>query len=106
MNLNLAKLNRNLIAAARANPPSDQVPYAFEKRIIARLNAPVALDHWALWSRALWRAAAPCVAIMLLLSAWSVFSPLPRASATDLSQDFENTLLAAADWDQPADPAR
>ena len=105
MNLNLAELNRKLIAAARANPPSDQVPYAFEKRIIARLKAPVALDDWALWSRALWRAAAPCVAIMLLLSAWSVFAPTVHSPATDLSQDFENTLLAAADPDQPADSA-
>src|SRR5258706_14147885 len=96
MNLNLAKLNRNLIAAARANPPSDQEPYAFEKRIIARLKAPVALDDWALWSRALWRAAAPCVAIMLPLTAWSVFAPAGRASATDWSQDFENSLPASA----------
>jgi len=100
MNLNLAELNRKLIAAARANPPSDQVPYAFEKRIIARLKAPVAL-----WSRALWRAAAPCVAVMLLLSAWSVFAPGAHSPATDLSQDFENTLLAAADPEQPADSA-
>src|SRR6266581_9340612 len=104
--MNLDKLQQKLFAAARANPPSDRVPYAFEKRILARLQAPVAVDHWALWSRALWRAAAPCVAIMLLLSAWSVFAPVPRAApATDLSQDIENTLLAAADPDQPADSA-
>jgi hypothetical protein len=105
MNLNLAELNRKLIAAARANPPGDQVPYAFEKRIMARLKAPVALDDWTLWSRALWRAAAPCVAIMLLFSAWSVFAPPAHTPATDLSQDFENTLLAAVDSDQPADSA-
>ena len=105
MNLNLAELNRKLIAAARANPPSDQVPYAFEKRITARLKAPVTLDDWAVWSSALWRAAAPCVAITLLLSAWSVFAPAAHSPVTDLSQDFENTLLAAADPDQPADSA-
>ena len=29
--MNLAELERKLIAAARANPPSDRVPYAFEK---------------------------------------------------------------------------
>ena len=37
--MNLAELERKLIAAARANPPSDRVPYAFEKRIMARLAA-------------------------------------------------------------------
>jgi hypothetical protein len=100
--MNLPELNKKLIAAARNNPPSDRVPYAFEKRIMARLNEPVALDHWAFWSRALWRGAAPCVAIMLLLSAWSVFAPTTRAPATDLSQDIENTLLAAVDADQPS----
>ena len=98
--MNAEDLKNKLIAVARANPPSELVPYGFEKRIMARLKEPATLDHWAFWSRALWRAAAPCVAIMLLLSAWSVFAP-NRAPATDLSQDIENTLLAAVDSDQP-----
>ena len=54
-------------------------------------------DDWALWGRALWRAAAPCVAITLLLGAWIV---LPRGATMlpcDLSQDFDNTLLVAVD---------
>ena len=53
--MNLAELERKLIAAARANPPSDRVPYAFEKRIMARLAAWPVADSWALWARALWR---------------------------------------------------
>ena len=73
--MNLAELERKLIAAARANPPSDRVPYAFEKRIMARLAARPMADDWELWARALWRAAAPCVAIMVLLGAWSFFAP-------------------------------
>ena len=101
--MNLAELERKLIAAARANPPGDRVPYAFEKRIMARLAARPAVDHWALWGRALWRAAAPCVAVMLLLGAWSFFAPQTSTSATDLSQQLEQTLLAAVDQDQPAD---
>jgi hypothetical protein len=101
--MNLAQLERKLIAAARTHPPSDQVPYAFEKRILARLAARPVLDGWELWARALWRAAAPCVAIMLLLSAWSLFGPQSSAPANDLSQDLEQTLLAAVDQDQPAD---
>ena len=104
--MNLEDLQRKLLAAARANPPSNRVPLAFEKRIMARLPARPGLDEWALWARALWRAAAPCVAIMLLLSAWSFFTPKATAPANDLSQEFENTLLAAVDQDQPADPVR
>ena len=101
--MNLAELERKLIAAARANKPSDRVPYAFEKRIMAHLAARPVVDDWALWARALWRAAAPCVAIMLLLGAWSFFAPQTSTSANDLSQQLEQTLLAAVDQDQPAD---
>jgi len=103
--MNLAELERKLMAAARANPPSDRVPYAFEKRIMARLAARPLADGWELWGRALWRAAAPCVAIMLLLGVWSYFMPQASAPATDFSQDLEQTLLAAVDQDQPADSA-
>lgn len=101
--MNLAELERKLIAAARANPPGDRVPYAFERRIMARLAAQPAVDHCTLWARALWRAAAPCVVVMLLLGAWSFFTPPASSSATDLSQQLEQTLLAAVDQDQPAD---
>ena len=101
--MNLAKLEQKLVAAARANPPSERVPYAFEKRIMARLAAQSVPDDWALWARALWRAAAPCVAIMLLLGAWSLFVPHSGTSANDVSQELEKTLLAAVDQDQPTD---
>jgi hypothetical protein len=101
--MNLAQLERKLIAAARANPPSDRVPYAFEKRIMARLAARPVVDDWALWAHALWRAAAPCVAIMLLLAAWSFYASRSSAPATDVSQELEQTLLAAVDQDQATD---
>ena len=101
--MNLAELERKLIAAARANPQSERVPYAFEKRIMASLAARPIADDWALWARALWRAAAPCVAIMLLLGAWSFFDPQGSTPASDLSQELENTLLAAVDQDQTTD---
>jgi hypothetical protein len=103
--MNLDELQRKLIAAARSKPADDRVPLAFAKRIMARLSARPVPDEWALWARALWRAAAPCVAIMLLLSAWSFFAPTGAASGNDLAQDFENTLLAAVNQEQPADSA-
>ena len=94
--MELDKLHRKLIAAARANPPDDRVPYAFEKRIMARLNARPAADALTLWGQALWRAAAPCVAVVVLMGAWAFFAPGGSAS-TDLAQDLENTMLAAVD---------
>ena len=95
--MNLAELERKLIAAARANPPGDSVPYAFEKRIMARLAERPAVDIAALWARALWRAAASCVALAVLVSAWFFLSPPGASQSTSLTQQFENTMLAAVD---------
>lgn len=101
-------LQQKLIAAARADAPGDHVPYAFEKRIMARLAALPAPDALALWAQALWRAAVPCLAVVTLVGACAFFiqrhnnaNETSVASAnTELSQDFENTLLASVD--QPA----
>jgi len=96
--MNIAELQRKLLAAARANVPGEHVPYAFEKRVMALLAARTPSDHLALWVRGLWQAAASCVAITLLLGAWAFFSPTANSSKPDdLSQNFENTLLASVD---------
>jgi len=97
--MNTDKLERKLLAAARANAPSDTVPYAFEKRITARLGPVPAFDAWADWSRALWKAAAPCVAVAIVLGVWASFRPEASAGVTDLSQELENTLLVAVTQD-------
>ena len=39
--MNLPKLQEKLLAAARGNPPGDQVPYAFEQRVMARLRSTI-----------------------------------------------------------------
>ena len=103
--MKLNHLHQTLIATARANPPSDRVPFAFSTRIMARLAGRTAADPWALWSNALWRAAALCVVVMLASSAWTLLAPSHATPANDLSQDFENTLVAAVGQDQPADSA-
>ena len=95
--MNLAELEKKLLAAARANPPADRVPYAFEKRITARLKTRTVLDRWAVWSQALWRGAAGSLAVLVVLGACSFFLPQNNGGGNDLSQDFENTMLAAAD---------
>ena len=94
--MNFVKLERKLFAAAKANPPSDAVPYAFEQRIMARLGRVPAVDQWAVWAGALWRAAAPCVAIAIAIGIWTTLAPTSNAaSSTDLSQQLENTLLVS-----------
>ena len=101
--MNFESLQEKLLVAARAHPPTDHVPYAFEQRIRAHLATLPPVDLAALWARALWRAAFPCVAITLLFVTWS-FAPSSPASAAsasspteNLSQQFEQTLFAAAD---------
>jgi hypothetical protein len=93
--MDIDALQKKLIAAAKANPPRDSVPYAFEKRITARLAGQTMLDDLGFWAGSLWRAAVPCVAVMLLLGAWSLFPVHHKTVSSDLSQDIENTVLAA-----------
>jgi hypothetical protein len=101
--MNLNSLRDKLLAAARANPPADQVPHAFEKRTLAHLRTQPAPDLGALWTRMLWRAAAPCVAIALTISAWSFVSgqagaiPTETAEAAEFAPDFEQTMLAVVE---------
>ncbi|MGH7953335.1 MAG: hypothetical protein ACREFE_15675 [Limisphaerales bacterium] len=101
--MKLIELQKKLIAAARANAPDERVPYAFEKRVTALL-ASRAAKNLDLWARGLWRAAISCVAISLLFGAWTFFYPTTTSATTsdDLSQTFENTLLASVDQSDQA----
>jgi hypothetical protein len=89
--MNLAELQKKLIAAARANPPSEMVPYAFEKRIMARLTAKPVEDAWLAWGVAMWRGAIACVAV-------SILAALLVSASGDKSdtRDLETTVFAAA----------
>ena len=89
--MNLSKLHAKLIASARSNPPAETVPYAFEKRIMARLEAKAVEDPWTLWGKALWRGAFACLALAVGLSIWSL------QSNGDVEQDLDSTMFAAAD---------
>lgn len=89
--MNLEPLRRKLIAVARSERPSERVPYAFEKRLMARLRACPRPDGWAAWSALLWRALAPCCALMILAGAGAlVLSPAPD----DLGAELDAVLLA------------
>lgn len=99
--MNESELQKKLMAAARAHTPSDQVPYAFEKRIMALVPSITPTDSMVLWVRGLWQAAASCAVIALLCGAWAFFSPAANSS-DDLTQNFENTLLASVDQSDQA----
>jgi len=96
--MNIVELQHKLIAAGRLpREGDDRVPYAFEKRILALLAARPVPDPWASWARGLWQAAVSCAAVALLLGVWVVLNPKVSSNATDLSQNFESTLLASVD---------
>lgn len=97
--MNLAELQKKLVAAARSQPADERVPYAFEKRVMALIATRSGADRWAALTRGLWRAAISCVVVALLCGALSWFMPDPMDNSVnkDLSQDFENALLASAD---------
>ena len=90
-------LQTKLIEAARKEPPQNQVPYAFEKRIMARLAGLSAVNDWALWGRPLWRAALSCVAITLLCGIWSVASAPKGDNSDSFAQAFERAVFASSD---------
>lgn len=93
--MNIEKLQQQLIAAARAHPPSDRVPLAFERRVMARLGETAAHpEPWAVWNRVLWRATAPCLGIMLLVGAWAYLSAAPSAADAELPEELELALAA------------
>lgn len=95
--MNLAELQKKLIASARQQPADERMPYAFEKRISALLAARPAANTAAFWVRGLWRAAISCVILAVLVGAISLLTPASSGDHQDLSQDFENALLASVD---------
>jgi anti-sigma-K factor RskA len=101
--MNLVELQKKLIAAARAEMPSDRVPYAFEKRITALLASRMAAQKLDLWVRGLWRAAVSCAAIALVCGAFALLTPTTTGDAgSDLSQNLDTTLLASVDQSDQA----
>ena len=95
--MKIDELQKKLLATARSNPPNDRVPYAFEQRVMAHLRSPTKMDKWTLWSMGLWRAAAPCVAIMLLTGIWAYLAADSNTSGDPLAVALENTVLASLD---------
>ena len=92
--MNVNELHAKLIAAARKHPPSEQIPYAFEKRILSHLSDRPAPNIWALWCRPLWQAALSCVAITVVCGLWAYGSQPKPDTADTFSQDFAAAVFA------------
>lgn len=92
--MDLKSLQDKLLAAARANPPADAVPYAFEQRMLARLRSTRVGDAVAGWSSALWQGALACVAVTVLSGAWTLYS---AKAQTQANFDFEQVVVAMAE---------
>jgi hypothetical protein len=92
--MNENDLHAKLMAAARKHPPGEQVPYAFEKRIMSHLSALPAPNVWSLWCRPLWQAALSCVAITAVCGLWAYGSRSNAEAADNFSQDFEAAVFA------------
>ncbi|HEV7926586.1 MAG TPA: hypothetical protein VGR14_14600 [Verrucomicrobiae bacterium] len=92
--MNVNELQAKLIAAARKHPPGEQVPYAFEKRILSHLVRRPAVDIWDLWCRPLWQAALSCIAITVVCGFWAYSSRPNPDNADNFSQEFEAAVFA------------
>lgn len=103
--MKVERLQQIVVAAARKAPPVADVPFAFERRVMARLR-PVT-EPLAVWSAWLWRAALSGCAVAAVtwgvgLSPWTAVPGEDFAGETEAplelaSADLENALFAPAD---------
>jgi hypothetical protein len=101
--MNLVELEKKLIAAARVENPSDEVPFGFTTRVMARITS-LPNSAAALWADALWKSAGACIVIVCVFCTISVltFTPAEKeGSAGNLAQEFEKTMLAGLETDYP-----
>ena len=87
------EFQQQLVEAARKLPDNDRVPYAFEKRIMARLKSAPQPDALSIWARGLWQASVPCLTLMIAVSTWSIMNASDISSEDPLVVDLELTML-------------
>lgn len=66
---------------------------------MARLPDTAVASLWTGFARLLWRAATPCLALTVLLGAWTWFSGAWYENLDPLDYELEATVYAAADTD-------
>ncbi|MCF7707339.1 MAG: hypothetical protein K9N52_00370 [Verrucomicrobia bacterium] len=95
--MNVDDLEKRLFKAARTAPMNETVPYAFEKRIMGRVNELVRQDGLTYWAAGLWRAAVSGVFIMLVCGVLTMVSISAGSETQSLAADLEETVFAAFD---------
>ena len=99
--LETSSADEQFLRFARNLRDNERVPYAFEKRIMARLRDLLTPDPLTHWSRMLWRAAAPCLGVMMLAMFFSAGkpaeAPADTAAIEPQAADFETVMLATFD---------
>jgi len=99
--LEAGSADEQFLRLARNLPDNGRIPYAFEKRIMARLRELLTPDPLTHWSRMLWRAAAPCLGVMMLAMFFSAGkpaeAPADTAAIEPQAADFETVMLATFD---------
>ena len=81
------------VTLARSLPRDERTPYAFEKRIMARLGDVPVLDALAFWTQSLWKAILPCVGVMAIVGIISAFQPFDATTAEFDELDIESVVL-------------
>jgi uncharacterized membrane protein len=92
--MTLNELQCKLIEAARKTPPSDAAPYAFEKRVMARITALPRADMWTRLAKPFWVAAGSCAALTLACGIW-VSAGSAQRDAESFSRQFETAVYAS-----------
>lgn len=94
--MKLDLLQQKLLEAARKAPPSDAVPWAFERRVMAWVREHPAADPLLVWYAGLRRAALTACALVLVLGAVNSAIPGATADEADLSTELAATHLESA----------
>ncbi|MDB6052954.1 MAG: hypothetical protein JWN25_477 [Verrucomicrobiales bacterium] len=64
--MDIEKVRIGLLKAERSRVPSQDVPYAFEKRVMAHIASCPALESITDYMSVLWKAAGSCACVMVL----------------------------------------
>ena len=86
------------LSLARALPESARCPFAFEKRIMARLRGLQQQDKWKAWAPAMWKAALCGLSILAVVGAFARFSE--QNSNELLASELETTVMASVNTDE------
>ena len=102
--------DERFLSLARNMPLNEYVPYTFEKRIMAVVRDWSTENPFAIWSRVLWRAVAPCMGIMILTALMSFNHSEPTTDSQSFfskdnpeenfeidTSNFETVMLASFD---------